>query len=207
MSNPDTKASSASLGWYSRSYIPHLDAANILQFITIRLADSLPQNQLRSLEIELKESPSTVTIKRRQQIEAWLDAGYGAPLLANPKVACVVASALLEFHKVRYTLHAWVIMPNHIHILIETRPEWPLYRVIGSFKRYTARVANQLLSRTGAFWARDYFDRYIREAEHYTATVCYIENNPVKAGLCREPRAWRCSSAWIDPPLSRTIEL
>lgn len=81
MSNPDTKASSASLGWYSRSYIPHLDAANILQFITIRLADSLPQNKLRSLEIELKESPSTVTIKRRQQIEAWLDAGYGAPLL------------------------------------------------------------------------------------------------------------------------------
>ena len=101
----------------------------------------------------------------------------------------------------------WVIMPNHIHILIETRPEWPLYRVIGSFKRYTARVANQLLSRTGAFWARDYFDRYIREAEHYNETVCYIENNPVKAGLCIEPRAWRCSSAWIDPPLSRTIEL
>ena len=207
MSNPDTKASSASLGWYSRSYIPHLDAANILQFITIRLADSLPQNQLRSLEIELKESPSTVTIKRRQQIETWLDAGYGTPLLANPKVACVVASALLEFHKVRYTLHAWVIMPNHIHILIETRPEWPLYRVMGGFKRYTARVANQLLGRTGAFWARDYFDRYIREAEHYNATVCYIENNPVKAGLCREPRAWRFSSAWIDQPLSRTIEL
>jgi hypothetical protein len=62
-------------------------------------------------------------------------------------------------------------------------------------KSYTANRANALLSRSGPFWAREYFDRYIRNGEHFTNTVAYIHNNPVKAKLCSDPSDWPFSSA------------
>ena len=65
-----------------------------------------------------------------------------------------------------------------------------------SLKSYTGLKANRMLGRTGEFWMEDYFDRYIRDGAHYEKTIRYIENNPVKAGLCSRPEEWRCSSAW-----------
>jgi len=65
-----------------------------------------------------------------------------------------------------------------------------------SLKSYTALKANRMLSRTGEFWMGDYFDRYIRDGNHYEKTITYIENNPVKAGFCSRPEEWRFSSAW-----------
>jgi REP element-mobilizing transposase RayT len=66
-----------------------------------------------------------------------------------------------------------------------------------SFKSLTSHKANKLLRRKGQFWMPDYFDRYIRNAEHFKKTVRYIENNPVKAGLCKHPQDWPFSSAWF----------
>jgi REP element-mobilizing transposase RayT len=51
--------------------------------------------------------------------------------------------------------------------------------------------------RQGQFWIEEYFDCYIRNQEHFERTVKYIENNPVKAGLCRTPEHWPYSSAWF----------
>jgi REP element-mobilizing transposase RayT len=87
-------------------------------------------------------------------------------------------------------------MPNHVHVLIETREGYPLGAVAHSWKSFTAKEANAILGRAGNFWMPDYFDRFIRDERHYWATVAYIENNPVVAGLCRRPRDWRFSSAW-----------
>jgi putative DNA methylase len=83
-------------------------------------------------------------------------------------------------------------MPNHVHVLIQMMDE-PLANIIHSWKSYTAHEANKLLGRKGAFWMPDYFDRYIRDKEHFIATVEYILQNPVKAGLVDTAENWSWS--------------
>jgi putative DNA methylase len=72
-----------------------------------------------------------------------------------------------------------------------------LETIFHSLKSYTAHEANRILHRSGQFWLPDYFDRYIRDDEHFRRTVQYIENNPVKARLCKKASDWRFSSAWF----------
>jgi hypothetical protein len=66
-------------------------------------------------------------------------------------------------------------------------------------KSYTAHEANKLLGLTGQFWSKEYFDRYMRNAEHFYRTVTYIEYNPDKARLCKSPEDWPFSSAFTRP--------
>ena len=119
----------------------------------------------------------------------------GTGALTMPEIAELVQRALLRFDGERYSLLAWCVMPNHVHALIESRPMHRLDRVVHSWKSFTAHAANKLLGRTTAFWAPEYFDRYMRDDMHFAATLAYIETTPVKAGLCREPREWAFSSA------------
>jgi REP element-mobilizing transposase RayT len=104
---------------------------------------------------------------------------------------------LLHFDGIRYKLSAWVVMPNHVHFLLTRAANEELSRILHSFKSYTSHEANKSLRRSGQFWFEEYFDRYIRDAKHFTATVRYIENNPVKAKLCARPEDWPFSSAWF----------
>ena len=85
-------------------------------------------------------------------------------------------------------------MPNHVHALFNL-DKAPLGKIIGDFKEYTAREANKLLSRHGQFWADDYFDTFMRDAPHELRTRRYIENNPTKAFLVRDPKEWPWGSA------------
>ena len=184
------------LGWYSRDYLPHFDRPGLLQAITFRLADALPTEVLARWKLELAHEPDTVRdLETRRRIEAWIDAGHGACHLRDPRIARLVENALLHFDGQRYRLLAWVIMPNHIHVLIETREDWPMSRLIRSWKTWTSRHANATLGLTGAFWQREYHDRFIRDADHYAAVTHYIENNPVKARLCARAEDWPWSSA------------
>jgi putative DNA methylase len=86
-------------------------------------------------------------------------------------------------------------MPNHVHALIETCRGCTLDRVVHAWKSFTAHAGNRLLKRTGRFWAPEYFDRYMRDDHQFAATCAYIEENPVKAGLCSSPADWPYSSA------------
>ena len=86
-------------------------------------------------------------------------------------------------------------MPNHVHVVIEPDPLHGLGAIVQSWKSFTAKKANAILGRTGAFWRKDYFDRFMRNEEHYARTVDDVENNPVTAGLCQAPEAWPWSSA------------
>src|SRR5947207_15465420 len=88
-------------------------------------------------------------------------------------------------------------MPNHIHVLMTRFDAIELADLMQSLKSLTSHKANKLLRRKGQFWMEDYFDRYIRNAEHFAKTVRYIENNPVKARLCTKPQDWPFSSAWF----------
>jgi REP element-mobilizing transposase RayT len=93
-----------------------------------------------------------------------------------------------------YRLRAWVIMPNHVHVLLDIG--WvPLWQILESWKSFTAMEANKLLDRTGRFWEPEYWDERMRDSAQATRAVRYIENNPVKAGLVRTPQDWLWSSA------------
>jgi len=143
-----------------------------------------------------KLPPAEETLERRKRIEAALDAGYGKCHMNRPDIATLVENALLHFDGTRYRLHAWVIMPNHVHVLATPLHGNSLSAIVHSWKSYTAKEANRILGREGAFWLEEYFDRVIRDEIHYGKVVEYIEQNPVKAGLCSEATEWKFSSAY-----------
>ena len=182
-------ASTDHAGWRSRGYLPHLDAADLIQHVVFRLADSLPARIHEALAKTPREG-------RVPLIDATLDQGDGRLDLAIPEIAELVQRALLTFDGERYALIAWCIMPNHVHLLAEMRAGNRLDRVVHSWKSYSAKEANRTLGRSGPFWAPEYFDRFMRDEDHLAATAIYIEANPVKAGLCDNASDWRFSSAW-----------
>jgi putative DNA methylase len=182
--------------WH-RTYLPHFEAGETPQHITFRLADSLPATILAQWEAEFSRlSKDKQDLERRKRIEAYLDAGHGSCALRDPQIAELVENALRYFDGTRYQLHQWVIMPNHVHVLITPLNENSLSSILHAWKSYTAKEANRILGRTGAFWQADYFDRVIRNEQHWNATVAYIHENPVRAGLCAIPEEWRFGSAW-----------
>lgn len=176
--------------WHSRGYLPHCDTPGLLQFITFRLYDSLPVHVLNRLAQENDDD-----VEKLKQIESFLDAGHGTCWLKQPDVANIVEDALLHGDEQRYRLLAWCVMPNHVHVLIETRDGCPLSRVVQGWKSFTSKLINQHLVRTGTVWMREYFDRYIRDDRHLAAVTAYIHGNPVKAGLVSKEQDWLYSSA------------
>jgi putative DNA methylase len=184
-------------GWHSRGYLPHFDGGEIPQFITFRLADSVPQQLLTKWREELQDGDFDADAALRKRIEMFLDQGYGACWLRDPRVAKSVQESFLFFDRVRNRLTAWVVMPNHAHLLLTPGAEQRLSAILQSLKSYTANEANKILRRKGQFWQPESFDRRIRDANHFAKTIAYIENNPVKARLCKRPEDWPFSSAWF----------
>ncbi|MCX6879140.1 MAG: transposase [Verrucomicrobia bacterium] len=188
------------VGWYSRLYLPHYNNPHTLQSVTFRLADSLPQSKLQQLERELLDvAPEKCDTARRKQIEAWLDAGMGCCALKHPALAALMQETLLKFDGDRYRLIAWCIMPNHVHVLVETIEA--LSKIVQSWKSFVGRWALARNAELGlgvpgrALWMREYWDRYIRDGDHFDNVLHYIERNPVAAGLCAKPNDWPWSSA------------
>jgi putative transposase len=174
------------LGWHRPHRLPHFDSPEINQFVTFRLADSLPANAVN------RDANNDM---RRREIERELDGNHGSCWLRTPDIADLVERALLMFDGERYRLWAWCVMPNHVHCLFEAANGHRLGDIVKSWKAYTGTKANRILGRRGAFWQRDYFDRYMRNEEQMSRTIDYIERNPVQAGLCLHPADWRWSSA------------
>ena len=177
--------------WNQRGYLPHRDAPGLKQFITFRLADCFPAALRSEWEAMLKIEDNRA---RALELEAYLDKGRGECHLKRPDVAGLVEHALRFFHPARYELLAWVVMPNHVHVLF-TQRDMPLGKVVGSWKSYTAKEANRILRRTGQFWDEDYWDTYMRDEAQERRTRRYIENNPVKAHLVPKSAQWPWSSA------------
>lgn len=183
-------------GWHGRGYLPHFDDGQSLQAITYRLGDALPAEVLVKLTEQLADDDT-----RRGKIEHYLDVGHGCCLLRRAENARMVVENWRQFHGTRYQLHAWVVMPNHVHVLIEPLANYGLSQIVHSWKSYTAkamlrhnagqRPALPTASRIGQ---ADYWDRFIRNEHHYRATVDYIHHNPVKAGLCANAEDWPWSS-------------
>ena len=196
--NSSQKFENAPKGWHSRGYLPHFDGGEILQFVTFHLSDALPPKIIERWRLEFEnEKDVKAQIEIYQRIENYADKGYGECRLKIEAVAAQAQESLLHFDTVRYKLIAWVIMPNHVHFLLKPINNHSLSEIIKKYKSFTAHEINKILRRQGQFWQEDYFDRYIRNYEHYEKTVSYIENNPVKAGLCLKPEDWKYGSAYF----------
>lgn len=186
-------------GWHERGYLPHRDEPGLTQFVTFHLADCFPET-LRSEWAYFAKLENDG--ERRKQVEAYLDKGRGQCYLRRPEIAGLVEDNFRRFSggcrgpqsASRYELRAWVIMPNHVHVLFKVGAA-AMSEIVEAWKKHTGRLANQLLGRQGAFRAGDYFDVFMRDSEHERKTVRYIENNPARAKLVLDPKDWQWSSA------------
>ena len=127
------------LGWHENGYLPHRDEAGLVQFVTFRLADAFP-TELRSEWQALFEIENDR--KRRTELEGYLDQGRGECHLRRADVAAIVERSLLFRHDLEYELGAWVIMPNHVHVLFRVR-DVPMSQLVDAWKGFTAKAVNR----------------------------------------------------------------
>ena len=170
--------------------LPHADQKGKYQYVTFRLADSLPSSKCKELKaitedfLELNPKPwnHETLIRYWQSIghleNKLLDNGYGECLLRRPEVREIVSSAIKHFDGERYDIIAYVIMPNHVHLLIQCKESYSISQIISSIKRFSANQVNKLLNRKGPFWMKRYFDRLPRNEEDFTHYIKYIKANP-----------------------------
>lgn len=182
-------------GWYQPRALPHFDGGGI-QTVTFRTADSMPQTILNRLHAETAHLEDEQRNRRFiTVVENELDSLAGECRMKDESIGRLVVDAILHFDRVRYVLHAWVVMPNHVHVMFRPLDNYALADIVKSWKSFSAKRINQHTHRIGKFWARDYFDRGIRDGPHFENVFEYIENNPVRAGLCKEAEDWPSGSA------------
>ena len=185
----------------TRRRLPHWIQDNSIYWITFSLADAIPQHKFRALKQErnfwlgLHSKPWSEAdwkeYDRRfsSRIEAWLDAGLGCRALARGDVREAVKRCVLRFDSDRLLLHAAVIMPTHVHLLLEPLKGHDLSKLFQGIKGASAREANVLLGAAGTCWFDESYDHIVRSETQYQRFVHYIADNPVKAGL-REDEYW-----------------
>ena len=200
-------------GWHEREYLPHCDFPDLIQFVTFRLLDSMPASRRAEWEHLLETEEAR---ERRLRLEEYLDRGFGNCLFRDAQTAKLVQDALLNFHRDRYELRAWCVMPNHVHVLLDVK-QTPLWKIVQNWKvhaenehrktklmerRAPSRRENEQMTnaprRCSALqlkWQREYWDTFMRNEEQERKAVHYIENNPVKAKLCRTATEWSFSCA------------
>jgi len=115
--------------------------------------------------------------------DRFLDQGFGACKLSDPRCSRIVLDSLCKFDTERYFLTDAVVMPNHVHFLCAFADEEKFLSQCTEWKRYTGRQINRLLSRSGEFWQVDQYDHLIRSPEQFEHYRRYIANNPVNARL------------------------
>ena len=178
--------------------LPHWEQSGATYFVTFHLADSLPARLLaewgKERDAWLRWNPEPWSPAQEGEyhqrfsgaIERWLDEGHGECLLHRADVRAAVAGVLTKFDHDRYWHHAWVLMPNHVHLLFSMKEGIALPDLLKAWKGVSSRTARQVLglrATDAAFWQKDYFDRLVRDAGHFANCARYILRNPVKAKL------------------------
>lgn len=161
--------------WLTRHGLPIAIADSIFDLKSPahrQLIDQLNTNQRREFKM-LSD----------QLFHRSLNAGHGACLIKMPSIAQVVADAILNFDGERYDLDSLVIMPNHVHAIVQFRAGFDLGTVGQRWMRYAARIINQQIGRTGVLWQPEPFDHIIRSPEQFSYLHRYIADNPRKANL------------------------
>ncbi len=184
----------APLAIYGRQ-LPHWRQDGATYFITFRLADAMPQEKLKQWLQEkaqwLEEHPEPHTPADQEEyhrqftdrLQEWLDAGYGKCLLREPDVSKLVEDAFRFFDGERYLLGTYVVMPNHVHVLVRPIGGHTLAEILHSWKSFTSNKINEALERNGTVWLDESFDCLVRNEAQLEKYAAYIRENPVKAGL------------------------
>jgi putative transposase len=192
----------------TRNHLPHWQQDQATYFLTFRLADSMPADLLKQWQQErdhwILNHPRPWTAETEAEyhrnfssrIDQHLDQGHGSCLFREAEKAAIVAGVLRHFDQSRYLLHAWVIMPNHVHLLLTLGESESLARIVASWKRFSAVKIHQQTQNAGPLWQKDYFDRIIRDWDHFVNVARYIRRNPLKAKL-REGEFLLEEADWI----------
>lgn len=178
--------------------LPHMHQGSVWYFVTFRLADSLPKEIVEQLEQERtkwlekhKNNRDNLTREElkeyyrlfSERVEEWLAAGYGSCILRDERVANILAETLLHFNSVKYDLDDWVIMPNHVHLLVKPKEGYSLSEVMHSIKSFSAHKINELLNKKGDVWLHESYDHIVRNEDAFYAIKKYIRENPLKAKI------------------------
>ncbi len=175
--------------------LPHWEQGSVWYFVTFRLADSLPQAVVDELKEERERwkqthdldnlSPAELAEYHRlfsDRYEALLNAGSGSCVLRDEVNAKIVRDALQHFEGQRYLLDEFVIMPNHVHVLVKPMNGHGLSDITHSWKSFTANQINKRLGKTGQFWQHESYDHIVRHERAMAAIRRYIRENPKVAG-------------------------
>ncbi|HWA82607.1 MAG TPA: carbamoyl-phosphate synthase large subunit [Fimbriimonadaceae bacterium] len=173
------------------AYLPHWAQENAIYSVTFRLTDAVPShvaNQWREERERFEAMRAQRALSPREElewkklqsekVEAFLDSGHGACLLADGGAGELVSKALKHFDGVRYKLHAWCVMPNHVHVVVEPLGEQSVPKILHSWKSFTSHEIGK-----GEIWQSEYYDHLIRNGDDYDRCIRYVESNPASAGL------------------------
>jgi len=175
--------------------LPHWQQSGACYFVTFRLADSLPAGVLSQWREERtiwhRLNPPPWNSRQHAEYEQrfiereneWLDAGHGSCHLREPRLRALVQHSVLKFDGTRYHVDAFVIMPNHVHLLWQLAEDGELPKELKGLKGATARACNVELGCSGAFWMEESYDRIVRNAAELASFRTYIAENPAKAKL------------------------
>ncbi|MCK5676231.1 MAG: transposase, partial [Verrucomicrobia bacterium] len=175
--------------------LPHWMQDSRIYFVTFRLADSIAKAKLNQWKEELEiwrhnqpnpeseENLGEQSRRYRKKQQDWLDQGHGSCVLKNPEVSEIVEQTLLHFDKERYRLGDYVVMPNHVHVIVEPIKGQSLSKIMQAWKGYSARAINKALDAKGSVWMDESFDHIIRREFSFLKFQDYIHENPKKARL------------------------
>jgi len=182
-------------GWYSRGYLPHFDSPYAIQHITYRLADALPRavvEEMKEQREQWKRTHDLNNLSREElaeyhrlfseRYETLLNAGSGSCVLRDPALAQIVHGALRFFDGQRYVLDEYVVMPNHVHVLVKPLAAHGLADILHSWKSFTANRINARLGRAGQLWQHESYDHILRNENAMHAVRNYIRKNPMVGG-------------------------
>lgn len=208
---------------FYRRKLPHWQPEGVMFFITFRLTDSLPAQVIQELKAQRERERQVCRArfsgaqqwqelykldkKYFGQFDSWLDRCIESSprWLAQREIAQIVADVIYALDGERYRLIAYCLMPNHVHLAIDTAgysieplhqgatATYPLTDTLKRLKGRTARYCNQTLGRSGSFWHHESYDHVIRDQGEYQRIIWYILNNPVKAGLAEYWEDWKFS--------------
>jgi REP element-mobilizing transposase RayT len=119
-----------------------------------------------------------------------------------PDARDLILKHCLHDHGKRYQLHAAVIMPEHMHLLLTPlRDEkgwlYSLPLILKSLKGTSARSVNKLSGSGGPVWQEESLDHVPRSQEGFEAKLEYIRQNPVRRGLVQKPEDYPW--LWVEP--------
>ncbi|OYU52487.1 MAG: hypothetical protein CFE27_07185 [Alphaproteobacteria bacterium PA1] len=134
--------------------------------------------------------------ERRGLVDKMLDRSQAGAIFHDPMFAAALEEQFLFFDGRRYDALAWCIMPNHAHVVICCHSEISLGQIVRTWKNQTVRAAAASRGRRVEIFARDYFDRFMRNGIQTQRAIAYVEQNPIAVGLCEASEEWRFSSAW-----------